>query len=142
MKQKQLQDKKEKDKITINLKSAIEAASIPKSKKQLLLDFLESLNGNTQDFDNTFKNFIRKEYSNDLLDVANEFNLDKDEIQKFMNNQFKEEEFNPIGENTRKLLPKNINRFAINGYYDDLKSRILFKLHDLFDKYVLVYKED
>lgn len=111
-----------------------------RSKKELIINFLNSIYNKEKSFDdltqliNEFNEFIQKEYSKELNNIIKEFNLNKEETFKFMNNSFGQGELKIFGTAINNILPP-LSRFSKNQNRTKIKNDVINNLETIFDRY-------
>ncbi len=111
-----------------------------RSKKELIINFLNSIYNKEKSFDdltqliNEFNEFIQKEYSKELNNIIKEFNLNKEETFKFMNNSFGQGELKIFGTAINNILPP-LSRFSKNQNRTKIKNDVINNLEVIFDRY-------
>ncbi len=111
-----------------------------RSKKELIINFLNSIYNKEKSFDdltqliNEFNEFIQKEYSKELNNIIKEFNLNKEETFKFMNNSFGQGELKIFGTTINNILPP-LSRFSKNQNRTKIKNDVINNLEVIFDRY-------
>ena len=93
-----------------------------------------------KDFDNLtqlineFNEYIQEEYSKELNNVIKEFNLNKEETFKFMNNSFGQGELKIFGTAINNILPP-LSRFSKKQNRTKIKNDVINNLEVIFDRY-------
>ena len=111
-----------------------------RSKKELIINFLNSIYNKEKSFDdlnqliNEFNEFIDEKYSKELNNVIKEFNLNKEETFKFMNNSFDQGELKIFGTAINNILPP-LSRFSKNQNRTRIKNDVINNLEVIFDRY-------
>lgn len=88
-----------------------------KSKKELIIDFLNSIKDNTVEESNVhirdeFVEFYRNRQEIDLLNIVNEYNLDLEKTKNFINRCKDNDEFIDYGDNIKNLTLNKLPRFS------------------------------
>lgn len=111
-----------------------------RSKKELIINFLDSLYNQKTSFEditqltNEFKKYIQEEYFKELNNIIKEFNLNKDETFKFMNNSFGQGELKIFGTAINNILPP-LSRFSKDQNRTKIKNDVINNLEEIFDRY-------
>lgn len=111
-----------------------------RSKKELIINFLNGLYNQKTSFEDItqladeFKKYIQEEYSKELNNVIKEFNLNKEETFKFMNNSFGQGELKIFGTAINNILPP-LSRFSKNQNRTKIKNDVINNLEVIFDRY-------
>ena len=111
-----------------------------RSKKELIINFLNGLYSQKTSFEDItqladeFKKYIQEEYSKELNNVIKEFNLNKEETFKFMNNSFGQGELKIFGTAINNILPP-LSRFSKNQNRTKIKNDVINNLEVIFDRY-------
>lgn len=111
-----------------------------RSKKELIINFLNSIYNKEKSFDdltqliNEFNEYIQEEYSKELNNIIKEFNLNKEETFKFMNNSFGQGELKIFGTAINNILPP-LSRFSKNQNRTKIKNDVINNLEVIFDRY-------
>ena len=111
-----------------------------RSKKELIINFLNGLYNQKTSFEDItqladeFKKYIQEEYSKELNNVIKEFNLNKEETFKFMDNSFGQGELKIFGTAINNILPP-LSRFSKNQNRTKIKNDVINSLEVIFDRY-------
>lgn len=111
-----------------------------RSKKELIINFLNGLYNQKTSFEDItqladeFKKYIQEEYSKELNNVIKEFNLNKEETFKFMDNSFGQGELKIFGTAINNILPP-LSRFSKNQNRTKIKNDVINNLEVIFDRY-------
>ena len=120
--------------ILIDIRKAIESSIELRSKKQLIENFINTVNVNTK-VDEDWRSFVNVQKEADLNKIIEEENLKLDETGKFISNSFRDGVLKTTGTDIDKILPP-ISRFG-NGSSQRAEKRhiVIEKLKMFFDKY-------
>jgi type I restriction enzyme R subunit len=123
-----------KDKeILININKAIDSSVELRNKKELIKQFIDSLNVNSA-VDEDWHEFVDKKKIEELDKIITDENLDKDETYKFIQNAFRDGSVQTTGTGIAKALPP-VSRFSPTGERTKKRETVLGKLIAFFDKF-------
>ena len=130
-----------KDKeILISISKAIDSSISLRNKKELIHQFIDSLNSFMvstdidQDIDTKWQNFVSKKKIEDLEAIIQEENLNKEATYKFISTSFRDGFISTLGTEISSIIPP-VSRFAERGDLSKTKEQILNKLKDFFDRF-------
>ena len=130
-----------KDKeIIVKIQKSIDATIELRSKKDLIMKFIETLTLNSN-VDNDWLNFIKEKRIEELNTIIEEENLNKEETYKFMNNSFYNGYIQEFGTEISKILPP-ISMFSPSKERTTKRLAVIEKLKFFFDKYKDICNED
>lgn len=130
-----------KDKeIIVKIQKSIDATIELRSKKDLIMKFIETLTPNSN-VDNDWLNFIKEKRIEELNTIIEEENLNKEETYKFMNNSFYNGYVQEFGTEISKILPP-ISMFSPSKERTTKRLAVVEKLKAFFDKYKDICSED
>lgn len=130
-----------KDKeIIVKIQKSIDATIELRSKKDLIMKFIETLTPNSN-VDNDWLNFIKEKRIEELNTIIEEENLNKEETYKFMNNSFYNGYVQEFGTEISKILPP-ISMFSPSKERTTKRLAVVEKLKNFFDKYKDICSED
>ncbi len=130
-----------KDKeIIVKIQKSIDATIELRSKKDLIMKFIETLTPNSN-VDNDWLNFIKEKRIEELNTIIEEENLNKEETYKFMNNSFYNGYVQEFGTEISKILPP-ISMFSPSKERTTKRLAVVEKLKFFFDKYKDICSED
>ncbi|MBD5422981.1 MAG: type I restriction endonuclease subunit R [Mycoplasma sp.] len=115
-----------------------------RSKKELIINFLNTIYNQERSFENLeqlvneFNAYIKQEYSEELNNIIEEFNLNKDETFKFMDNSFDQGELKTIGTSINNILPP-LSRFNKNQNRSKIKNEVINNLEKIFNRFFNIY---
>ncbi len=122
-----------KDKeILISIDKAIKSSLALRSKKELIENFIATINTNS-DILVDWKKFVKEQKESDEKQLIEEENLNEVETRKFLDNSFRDGEVKTKGTDIEKILPP-MRRFG-GGNRSEIKRRIIEKILRFFDKY-------
>lgn len=113
-----------------------------RSKKELIIDFLQSLLDQDVQIDeienliSEFNEYKSEKMKEDLSKIINEFNLKSKETFEYIDNCFKIGELKTIGTDIEKVLPQ-VSRFNSNKNLNryEIKNKVIMELQKYFDKF-------
>ena len=123
-----------KDKeILITVNKAIMASPDLRNKKDLIEEFINSINGST-DIYLDFASFMNSKKKEELDKIIIEENLNKDETYNFIRKSFENGTVETNGTEVSTILPP-MSRFSMNDDRFNKKKKVLDRLMDFFDKF-------
>ena len=122
-----------KDKeILVNISKAVSASMQLRSKKELIEDFIASVNADT-DVDEAWEAYVKQRKQDELNEIITSESLKADETAKFVENAFRDGEIRTTGTDIDKILPA-MSRFG-GGNRQEKKKTVIEKLKVFFEKY-------
>lgn len=118
--------------VRISINKAVDASQELRSKKQLIENFISSLN-EVDDVMNEWNTFVAEQREKDLEIIIRDEKLKSKETREFIEKSFHDGEVKTSGTDIDKLMPP-ISRFG-NSKRADKKQRIVEKLKAFFEKY-------
>lgn len=123
-----------KDKeILVAIDKAIKSSLQLRSKKELIEEFIDSVNVNTNINDN-WQKFVTEQCNAELQTLISEENLKPEPAKKFVENSFRDGVLKTIGTDIDKILPP-ISRFSGGENRKKKKQNVIEKLKVFFEKY-------
>lgn len=123
-----------KDKeIVISISKAIDSSVELRNKKELIQQFIDSLTPSTN-VDDDWHSFVDAKKVEELDQIINDENLDKDETYKFITNAFRDGYVQSTGTAISKVLPP-VSRFTPTGDRTKKRESVLEKLSSFFNKF-------
>ena len=119
--------------ILIDINKAINSSVELRNKKDLIHQFIESLNINSI-VDDDWQKFVEKKKIEELEKIINDENLNRDETYKFIKNAFRDGNIPIIGTSITKVLPP-ISRFSKTGERTKKRETIIEKFIRFFDRF-------
>ncbi len=119
--------------IIVSINKAIGASVSLRNKKDLILQFINSLTP-TSNIDNDWEEFVNQKMEDDLEQIIAEENLKPEESRTFMKNSFKNGAVKDSGTALAKILPP-ISRFTPTDERTKKKESVLEKLRNYFERY-------
>lgn len=121
-----------KDKeILVSIDKAIKSSLQLRSKKELIDNFIASINTGT-DVNADWIKFVRKQKEIDMQQIIKEQKLKPEEAEKFINNAFRDGVLKTTGTDIDKLMPP-VSRFG--GGRGQKKDIVIEILQKFFEKY-------
>lgn len=122
-----------KDKeILVAIDKAIRSSLQLRSKKELIEDFIETINTST-DVNGDWQKFVQEQKEVDIQELIQEEKLKPEETKRLMENAFRDGVLKTMGTDVDKILPP-ISRFG-GGTRDKKKQIVINKLKIFFEKY-------
>ena len=118
--------------ILVNISKAVSASMQLRSKKELIEDFVASVNTDT-DVDEAWEAFVKQRKQDDLNEIIASEKLKADETVKFVENAFRDGAIRTTGTDIDKILPA-MSRFG-GGNRQEKKKNVIEKLKVFFEKY-------
>jgi type I restriction enzyme R subunit len=123
-----------KDKeIVIIIKKAIDSSVELRNKKELIEQFIDSLTPSTN-VDDDWHSFVDAKKVEELDQIINDENLDKDETYKFITNAFRDGYVQTTGTAITKVLPP-VSRFTPTGDRTKKRESVIEKFTSFFNKF-------
>ena len=118
--------------ILVTINKAIGSSLQLRSKKELIEDFIRTVNPSTN-VDNDWRKFVFEQKEADLSSLISEEKLKPEETRKFIDNSFRDGTLKTTGTDIEKIMPP-ISRFG-GGSRNAKKQSIIEKLMKFFEKY-------
>lgn len=118
--------------ILVNISKAVSASMQLRSKKELIENFVASVNADT-DVDEAWSAYVEQRKQDDLNEIIASENLKADETSKFVENAFRDGAIRTTGTDIDKILPA-MSRFG-GGNRQEKKNNVIEKLKEFFEKY-------
>ena len=118
--------------ILVNISKAVSASMHLRSKKELIEDFVASVNADT-DVDEAWEAYVKQRKQDDLDAIIASENLKADETARFVENAFRDGAIRTTGTDIDKILPA-MSRFG-GGNRQEKKKTVIEKLKGFFEKY-------
>ena len=117
--------------ILVDIDKAIKSSPGLRSKKELIDNFLETINVNSKVAED-FKKYVIEKREKDLQEIISDNNLDDEKAREFVKNAFRDGELKLEGQDFDKLIPKT-SFFDSNRV--ELKEKVANILKEYYDKY-------
>lgn len=118
--------------ILVTIDKAVNASVALRSKKELIENFIDTVNATTE-VDDDWRQFVLEQRESELSDIIVEEGLKPEETRKFMGNSFRDGVLKTIGTDIDKILPP-VSRFGGGGRAAK-KQGVVEKLAKFFEKY-------
>ena len=119
--------------ILVTIQKTIMASPDLRNKKDLIMSFIESLNQDS-DVYNDFEIFMNSKKKEELDKIINDENLNKEETYKFIKKSFEQGKVETNGTDVSEILPP-MDMFAPTNDRQEKKSKVIDKLLEFFDKF-------
>lgn len=126
--------------ILFDINRAIESSVELRNKKDLIEQFIESLDISSS-VDGDWIEFVEKKKVEELEKIINEENLNHDETYKFIENSFRDGVISTTGTAITKIVPK-ISRFDPNGQYTKKCETVTERLMQFFERFFDISKKE
>lgn len=125
------------DLIATKLKASSRLYPIREQILKLLKTMEKDKLQNPNDFEKQFSDLIKKEKDNDLNKIIEEFEMDKDFVNNYINHQLDNLNFeiSLLGDDLAKAFPDNNNPFYDDGDWNKRCSNGIIALQNFMDKY-------
>ena len=118
--------------ILVNITKAIGSSIQLRSKKELIEDFIGSVNADT-DVEKSWKDFVEQRKGEDLQEIIESEHLKPKETKAFIDNSFRDGQVRTTGTDIDKILPP-MSRFG-GGDRQEKKKSVIEKLQAFFERY-------
>ena len=119
--------------ILVNISKAIGSSMQLRSKKELIENFISSVNAET-DVEQSWKDFVRQQKAKDLKELIESENLRPEETERFIESSFRDGQVRTTGTDIDKILPP-MSRFGGSGNRQEKKKTVVEKLQTFFERY-------
>lgn len=127
-------DSNQEDKeLLVDINKAIDSSIELRNKKDLIEQFISSLNP-TSSIDDDWHTFVDAKKLEELDRIIAEENLDHDETYKFIENAFRDGAVQSTGTAITKILPP-VSRFSQNNERGIKRESVLDKLTNFFNRF-------
>jgi type I restriction enzyme R subunit len=126
--------------ILVDINKAIDATVGLRNKKDLILQFIASLDAHAV-VDEEWQRYIETKRREELEEIIKQENLNRDETYKFMQNAFRNGYITTTGTDLAKVLPP-ISRFSPTGERSKKRESVLNKLTLFFERFFTISKGD
>ena len=123
----------ENKEILTSISKAISSSERLRSKKELIEEFLSSVNAATN-VEEEWGNYVRQQKAADLAEIISQENLKAEETERFMESAFRDGSLRTTGTDIDRILPA-MSRFG-GGNRQEKKAGVIEKLKKFFDKYL------
>ncbi len=136
---KQYHEKHTKDKeILVDINKAIDSSVELRNKKELIHQFILSLNSNSI-IDEDWQRFVEEKKIEELDKIIKEKKLNHDETYKFIDNAFRDGGIPTTGTALAKVLPP-VTRFSKTGERTQIREAVIEKFMEFFEKFFDISK--
>lgn len=118
--------------ILVNISKAIGSSIQLRSKKELIENFIGSVNADT-DVEKSWKDFVRQRKDEDLKEIIDSEHLKPQETRTFIDNSFRDGQVRTTGTDIDKILPP-MSRFG-GGNRQEKKKSVIDKIQAFFERY-------
>ena len=133
-----IKDETIKDKIINNVSHSINASVLLRDKKELIEQFINSLNPNS-DIEKDWNNFSKQKEKEELDKIIKDEKLNPEKTKDFIKNSFLNGFVQENGTDIDDIMPK-VSRFNNNGEQRrDLKQRVINKIIVFFNKFSFLH---
>ena len=119
--------------ILVNISKAIGSSIRLRSKKELIENFIGSVNADT-DVEKSWKDFVQQQKDEDLKEIIDSEHLKPQETRTFIDNSFRDGQVRTTGTDIDKILPP-MSRFGGGGNRQEKKKTVIEKLQTFFERY-------
>lgn len=119
--------------ILLDINKAIDSSVELRNKKELINQFIESLDINSV-VENDWKNFVDKKKAEELEEIIKTESLDHDATVTFVRNAFRDGNVATTGTAITRVLPP-VSRFSPTGDRTKKRESVLGKLKNFFDRF-------
>jgi type I restriction enzyme, R subunit len=119
--------------ILIDINKAIDSSVELRNKKDLIEQFIESLDISSE-VDNDWMEFVEKKKLEELDKIIEDENLDRDKAYTFVKNAFRDGGISTTGITISKVLPP-ISRFSKTGELTKKRESVIEKFTRFFDRF-------
>ena len=119
--------------ILVNISKAIGSSIQLRSKKELIENFIGSVNADT-DVEKSWKDFVQQQKDEDLKEIIDSEHLKPQETRTFIDNSFRDGQVRTTGTDIDKILPP-MSRFGGGGDRQEKKKTVIEKLQTFFERY-------
>lgn len=118
--------------ILVNISKAIGSSMQLRSKKELIENFIGSVNADT-DVEKSWKDFVQQRKDEDLKEIIESEHLKPQETKSFIDNSFRDGQVRTTGTDIDKILPP-MSRFG-GGNRQEKKKSVIDKIQAFFERY-------
>lgn len=118
--------------ILVNITKAIGSSMQLRSKKELIENFLSSVNADT-DVEQSWRDYVQHQKEEDLKELIESENLKPEETEKFIESSFRDGQVRTTGTDIDKILPP-MSRFG-GGNRQEKKKTVIEKIQTFFERY-------
>jgi type I restriction enzyme, R subunit len=122
----------------IDINKAVDSSFSLRNKKDLISQFITTLNYNSK-VDDQWEKFVSKRKLDELDNIIQTENLDPEATLSLVKNAFKDGSIPTVGTQISKVLPPS-SRFDPSGQRTKKRETVLTKLKDYFDRFFTISK--
>ncbi len=126
--------------ILADIKRAIESSVELRNKKDLIEQFIESLDISSS-IDDDWITYVEKKKKEEIEKIIKDENLNRDETYKFIQNAFRDWVITTTGTDITKILPP-ISRFSPDRQRTQKKESVIEKLMRFFERFFDISKKE
>src|SRR5690606_32988213 len=120
--------------ILVDINKAIDSSVELRNKKDLINQFITSLDVHSI-VDEDWQKFVEQKKVEELEQIINNENLDREATYKFIENAFRDGNVETTGTAITKIMINRPSRFAPDGGYGKKRESVLTKLKGFFEKF-------
>ncbi len=118
--------------ILVNISKAIGSSLQLRSKKELIENFISSVNADT-DIDQGWREYVQRRKAEELQEIIESEHLKPEETEKFIESSFRDGQVRTTGTDIDKILPP-MSRFG-GGNRKEKKKTVIEKIRTFFERY-------
>lgn len=118
--------------ILVNISKAIGSSLQLRSKKELIENFISSVNADT-DVDQGWREYVQRRKAEELQEIIESEHLKPEETEKFIESSFRDGQVRTTGTDIDKILPP-MSRFG-SGNRKEKKKTVIEKIRTFFERY-------
>lgn len=118
--------------ILVNISKAIGSSLQLRSKKELIENFISSVNADT-DVDQGWREYVQRRKAEELQEIIESEHLKPEETEKFIERSFRDGQVRTTGTDIDKILPP-MSRFG-GGNRKEKKKTVIEKIRTFFERY-------
>jgi type I site-specific deoxyribonuclease, hsdR family len=119
--------------ILVTIQKTIMASPDLRNKKDLIMEFIESLNSTSNVYED-FESFMNSKKKEELDKIIDEENLNKEETYNFIQKSFEQGRVETNGTEVGTILPP-MSMFTPNNDRQQKKNKVIDKILEFFDKF-------
>ena len=131
---KQYSDSSKEDKeVLVTIQKTIMASPDLRNKKDLIMAFIDSLNQDSNVYED-FEKFMNSKKKEELDKIILDENLNKEKTYNFIKKSFEQGRIETVGTDVSNILPP-MNMFTPNNDRQEKKNKVIDRLLEFFDKF-------
>jgi type I restriction enzyme R subunit len=123
-----------------NIQRAVDSSLALRSKKDLILDFVDRVSA-TGDIDDEWNAFVDAKRAAELEEIISDEDLKPEETKAFVDHAFRDGAIPTTGTAVTKILPP-VSRFSADGGHGEKKRRVLARLGVFFERFFELSSRD